>query len=113
MCILFWRAIRFNFYAMFAVTSTLFFAFGALPWIGASMARARRRALDEALLDRPGARPMLPPASAEISGQHPYDAHLADFLVPLGTLLGIAIGGQLLFDRDWVNEASCSRCSPP
>jgi len=103
---LFWRSIRFNFYAWFAIAGTLLFSLGLLPWIGSAMRSARERALGEGLLDRPGARPMLPPTIEEdLEGRVRYEPHLADFLVPLVTLLGLAVGGKLLLDRDWINEA--------
>ena len=37
----FLSSIPFNFYALFAVTATLLFSLGLLPWVGGTMARAR------------------------------------------------------------------------
>jgi Na+/H+ antiporter NhaC len=101
----FWSAVPYNFYAWFAVVGTLLFALGWLPWIGRNMAKARRRSIEEGLLDRPGAEPMLQSVEsldAEVAG---YTPSLADFAVPIGVLLGTAIVPSLLFDQNWINEA--------
>ena len=89
---LFFRSLKFNFYAMFAVASTLLFALGWLPWIGGSMRRARERALAGGGLDHPNARPMLVGDQAPEGDPLPgYTPRMSDFLVPLGLLLGISI----------------------
>ena len=111
----FWSALPFNFYAWFAVLGTLLFSLGWLPWIGGAMAKARQRALEDGQLDRPGAEPMLPAAlepAANSAESGAYSPHLADFLVPLGVLLGLAIIPALLLDENWINEAfMCSLLS--
>lgn len=88
----FFRALPFNFYAIFAILFTLLFAWDRLPWLpGRRMDRARRRARDEGLLDRPGAEPM---AAEELGGFDPpeeYRPGLVDFFAPILTLLGVAI----------------------
>jgi len=113
----FWSAVGFNFYAWFAVLGTLALGQGWLPLraLPDGMGAARRRALDEGLLDRPGARPMLPtsaptPGAADGAAggrarRTLYRPSLADFLVPLGTLLGLAVIPILVLDQDWINEA--------
>jgi Na+/H+ antiporter NhaC len=103
----FWSSIPFNFYAWFAIVSTLLLALGLLPWMGGAMRRARERSITEGLLDRPGAEPML---VGEIEDHHAadYTPSMADFVVPLGVLLGVAIVPMLLFDENWINEAFLS-----
>lgn len=87
----FFRAIPFNFYGIFAVLSTLLFALGMLPWTGEKMKRARIRARETGELDAPGASTL---AAAELSVPRVpagYTSGLADFAVPILTLLGVAI----------------------
>jgi Na+/H+ antiporter NhaC len=105
----FWRSIPFNFYAWFAIGSTLLLARGALPWMGRAMREARDRSLNEGLLDRPGAEPMLVAELGPDDGRAPgYTPSMADFLVPLGVLLGVAIVPFLVLGENWINEAFLS-----
>ncbi len=99
------RSIAYNYYAIFAVLATLLFAQGWLPWIGGQMARARRRARETGALDAPGAEPMLPSETTRTPGVAGYRPSLADFLVPLGVLLGFAVLPAVLFGVSWINEA--------
>ena len=104
---MFYDAIRYNFYALFAVTSTLLFALGVLPVFG-RMRAARERAERDGLLDRAGAQPMIPPAAADAPEEledASYTPSLVDFLAPLGALLGIAIGSYFVTGSIWDNEA--------
>lgn len=88
----FFSAIFYNFYAIFAILITLFFAWEKLPWIpGKKMREAIRRSREEGLLDRPGATPM---AAGELTEQkipENYKPGLIDFFAPVGALLGVAI----------------------
>jgi Na+/H+ antiporter NhaC len=102
----FFRSLVFNFYAIFAVTATLLFAWGKLPWIGRGMQAARDRTLGGGPLDRPGAEPMLVNAVVDSSGESAgYHATLADFLIPLGLLLGISVVPIALGWTSRINEA--------
>lgn len=102
----FFDSLRFNFYGMFAVAGTLAFSFGRLPWVGRRMEAARHRALSGGGLDGPDATPML--VSTEGS-EHPhapgYSPILADFLLPLGLLLGISVIPILLGWPGRIKEA--------
>jgi Na+/H+ antiporter NhaC len=87
----FFSSIPFNFYGIFAVTMTLLFALGALPWVGGKMARATRRARETGELNAPDARPLAAEELTRLQIPSHYRTGLADFLVPMGTLLGVAI----------------------
>lgn len=87
----FFRSLPVNFYGIFAVAGTLLFALGLLPWIGGKMRRARERSRATGQLDAPGATTL---AAAELSlprVPEGYRSGLADFAVPILTLLGVAI----------------------
>src|SRR5690606_9937089 len=79
----FFRALPFNFYGIFAVTATLLFALGLLPWIGGKMRRARARARTTGALNGPTARPI---AAAELTAMCVPDGYrpsLVDFFFPM------------------------------
>jgi Na+/H+ antiporter NhaC len=106
----FFESIPYNFYALFAIMSTLLFSLGWLPWVGPRMAAARHRARETGELDAPDAAPMLPPRTDSAIRLAQYAPSLADFLVPIGTLLGVAIGSYALFkagvlSQGYINEA--------
>ncbi|CAN5830225.1 Na+/H+ antiporter NhaC family protein [soil metagenome] len=87
----FFRSIPFNFYGIFAVLFTLLFSLGWLPWVGGKMRRAMQRARETGELNAPGARPL---AAEELTAMRipaGYRTGIGDFLLPMGTLLGVAI----------------------
>jgi Na+/H+ antiporter NhaC len=89
----FFRSIPFNFYAIIAVLTGLFFALELLPWEGRQMRAARQRARDGGGLDRPDAVTL---SSRELD--HPnvpegYRPSMVDFLVPLAVLIAVASSG--------------------
>ena len=102
----FWSSIPFNFYAMFAIASTLGLALGLLPWMGAGMRRARDRAMAGEGLDAPDAQPLLSGEAEAADMRSPnYSPSMADFALPLAVLLGVSILPSVFLDQDWVNEA--------
>jgi Na+/H+ antiporter NhaC len=96
----FFRSLPFNFYGIFAVSFTLLFALGWLPWVGAKMRAAIERARATGELNAPGARPLAAPELTVLRVPEGYPASILDFLLPMGTLLGVAIvpylGARLL-----------------
>jgi Na+/H+ antiporter NhaC len=109
---LFIKSMPFNFYAILAVTSTLLFAYGKLPFVPGPMREARARAMRGDGLNAPGASPMIVDETLASStstestseGSH-YEPALIDFLLPLGILLGINIVPVMLGFGGYVNEA--------
>jgi Na+/H+ antiporter NhaC len=92
----FWvRGVLFNFYGLFAVTLTLLFALDLLPWVGKKMAAASERARTTGELDAPTAEPLAAEELTEEKVPPGYPTGLADFLVPLGVLIGVAASGVL------------------
>ncbi len=97
------RAMPWNFYAIFALGSTLLFGLGLLPWVGAKMSAARTRARTGQGLDRAGAQPMLPDAAAAVP--EGYTPAMVDFAAPLVVLASLAIVPYVLTGKPWINEA--------
>ncbi|MBW3570672.1 MAG: sodium:proton antiporter [Gemmatimonadetes bacterium] len=92
----FFTSLPFNFYGIFAVLSTLLFAVGWLPWVGGKMRRAERRARETGELNAPGATPLAADELTTLRVPAGYRTGLADFLLPMGTLLGVAIVPYLI-----------------
>ncbi|HEX7088535.1 MAG TPA: Na+/H+ antiporter NhaC family protein [Longimicrobiales bacterium] len=89
----FFRAVPFNFYALIAVFSTLLFALDLLPWEGRKMRKARLRSRATGELNAPGARPLTSEELTRLRIPRDYPTGLADFLVPLAVLIGVAATG--------------------
>ena len=87
----FFRSIPFNFYGIFAVLSTLLFALGWLPWTGAKMKRAIERARTTGQLNAPDAQPLAADELTTLRMPADYRSGIADFVVPMATLLLVAI----------------------
>lgn len=90
--IFFFDAIKYNFYAIFAIFITLLFAWDKLPWVpGKKMRAAIKRSREGGSLDHSDATPM---AAAELTQKkvpEDYNPGLIDFFGPIGVLLGVAI----------------------
>jgi len=87
----FFLALPYNFYGLFAVTSTLLFALGMLPWVGGKMRRAIRRSRETGQLNAPGAQPIAAEELTRVQIPEGYPGGVLDFLLPMGTLLAVAI----------------------
>jgi Na+/H+ antiporter NhaC len=87
----FFRSIPFNFYGIFAVTMTLLFALGWLPWVGGRMKRAMERSRTTGQLNAPGATPLAADELTTLQVPDDYPGGVSDFAVPMLTLLGVAI----------------------
>lgn len=99
----FFENLHFNFYPILAVLSTLLLSIGVLPAIG-GIRKARKRVAETGELARPGSVPMTSRELSKVEVEPGYHVGLADFLVPLMFLLGIAIGPYFIA---WgINEAT-------
>jgi Na+/H+ antiporter NhaC len=101
----FFTSIRFNFYGIFAVLTTLLFAIGWLPWVGRRMGAAVERARTTGQLNRPDAQPLAAAELTELRVSETYRPGLIDFLGPMGTLIGVAIVPFFLVGDVWIVEA--------
>jgi Na+/H+ antiporter NhaC len=104
----FFASLPFNFYAILAVSSTLLFSLGKLPWVDPVMSRARDRARSTGALDAPDAEPLLAADIEETRVAEGYVPSLVDFFVPLGMLLGLAVLPYVIAGANWINEAFLS-----
>ncbi|MEM8946965.1 MAG: Na+/H+ antiporter NhaC family protein [Planctomycetota bacterium] len=92
----FYSSIVYSFYALFAVTATLLIALELHPLLPAKLKRARQRARETGELNAPNSEPLAgDDPNYDFVPKH-YQPNLLDFLLPLGALLGVAIGTYLV-----------------
>jgi len=101
----FFRSLPYNFYGIFAVAMTFLFALGWLPWVGGKMRRAIERARTTGQLNAPDARPLAAEELTQLQMPEGYRASVLGFLVPMGTLLGVAIIPYFLTGEVRIAEA--------
>lgn len=87
----FFRSLPFNFYGIFAVVMTLLFSLGWLPWVGKKMRLAIERARTTGQLNAPNARPLTSEELTQLQLPEGYRPSIIGFMLPMGTLLGVAI----------------------
>jgi Na+/H+ antiporter NhaC len=101
----FFRAIPYNFYAMFAVFFTFLLSIERLPFTGKRMRTAISRVKSTGQLDRPGSRPMLSQEIERTSTPDYYQPALLDFIAPIGVILSIAMIPWILTGTLYIFEA--------
>lgn len=101
----FFRSLPFNFYGIFAVLTTLLFACGWLPWMPSKMRRAIERARSTGALNAPGAQPLAADELTTLRVPEGYRGGVEDFLLPMATLLGVAIIPYFLTGQVRIAEA--------
>ncbi|MAZ44272.1 MAG: sodium:proton antiporter [Legionellales bacterium] len=84
-------SIPFNFYGIVAVTMTLLFSLGWLPWVGSRMKAAIYRSRTTGQLDHPDASPLMIQDRNTVHLARGYKPSIWDFIVPIGLLLSITI----------------------
>lgn len=87
----FFASIPLNFYAILAVFFTLLLAFDKLPFMGKSFKAATRRARDTGELNAPDAEPLAASELEEDLVAEGYRPSLAEFLIPLGLIIGVTV----------------------
>lgn len=88
---MFYVAIPFNFYAMFAVAMTFLFAQDKLPLFNTPMAGAVQRVQSGGPLYADGHSPMVSKELTETHLATGYTSSMVDFVAPIGTLLAFCI----------------------
>ena len=101
----FYRSIPFNFYAIFAVLMTLLLAVEWLPWRGRKMDRAMARSSSGGGLNAPGSSPLVAAELTDYRIPEGYRSSTIDFLVPIFTLIGFALGSFVVTGSVMIAEA--------
>ncbi len=92
----FFMSVPFSFYGIFAVIGTLLLACDKAPLLGSRFRAAIRRARETGELDAPDASPL---SAKELQASHVpvgYAPRVSEFFLPLGVLIGIAVGTFVL-----------------
>lgn len=101
----FLRALPYNFYAIFAVFFTFLISIDKLPFMGKQMRTAIRRVTTTGELDRPGAKPMISKEIESTDVPDYYKSSLYDFMIPIGTLIGVAMIPWIMTGKLYIFEA--------
>ncbi len=101
----FFKAIPFNFYAIFAVLFTLLFSLDRMFFMGKKMKLAIKRVKETGELDHPESDPLIAKELNTSDVPEGYKPSMSDFLVPLGVLLGFSIIPWLTTGSPMVFEA--------
>jgi Na+/H+ antiporter NhaC len=88
----FFSSVPLSFYAIFAVLGTLFLSLDYTRFSGSGLRNALNRARTSGELDAPGAKPLSAKELQVNQVPDTYSPHVAEFFIPLGLIIGIAVG---------------------
>ena len=88
----FFSSVPFSFYAIFAVIGTLLLSLDYTRFSGAGLRNAIDRARSTGQLDGPDAKPLSAKELQVNQVPDTYSPHVAEFFIPLGLIIGIAVG---------------------
>jgi Na+/H+ antiporter NhaC len=92
----FFASIPFSFYAIFAVIGTLLLSLNFTKFSGAPLKKAIKRVAQSGELDAPNASPVSAKELHQTSVPEGYQAHVLEFILPLVSLILIAIGSYVV-----------------
>ena len=101
----FFQSVPFCFYAIFAVLGTFLLGIEKPLFLGKRLAAAMNRSRATGQLDADGAEPL---SARELQASHVpagYTPHVLEFFLPLGALIGIAVGTFVVTDSPNVHWA--------
>ena len=101
----FFQSVPFCFYAIFAVLGTFLLSIEKPPFLGRQMREAIERARSTGELDAPGAEPLSAKELQSSNVPEGYKPNVLEFFLPLGSLIGIAIGTFIIYDSPNVQWA--------
>ncbi|GAB4231738.1 MAG: Na+/H+ antiporter NhaC family protein [Chlamydiales bacterium] len=88
----FFRSIPFCYYAFLAVFGTFLLSIDRAPFLGEKMRRAIKRSRLTGQLDAPGSNPLSAKELQHTHVPHGYHPSPWEFFIPIGLLIGIAVG---------------------
>lgn len=104
----FFSSIPFSFYGILAVTGTLLLSLNITTFAGSRIRAAQQRAAETGELDAPNARPMSAKELQNPTVPAGYTPNMLEFVLPLTTLIGIAVGTFIALGTPKVNWAFAS-----
>ncbi|PCI60210.1 MAG: sodium:proton antiporter [Gammaproteobacteria bacterium] len=101
----FFASIPLSFYSILAVIGTLLLSLNITKFSGKGIRKAHQRVLTTGELDAPNARPLSAPELQKCSVPKGYSPHFLEFVLPLLSLIVIAISSFIAFGSPKVNWA--------
>jgi Na+/H+ antiporter NhaC len=101
----FFASIPFSFYSILAVTGTLLLSLNITRFSGKGIRNAQKRAITTGELDSPTARPLSAPELQKNNVPEGYKPHFLEFVLPLLTLIFIAVSSFIFLGSPKVNWA--------
>jgi Na+/H+ antiporter NhaC len=101
----FFQSIPFSFYGILAVMGTLLLSLDITHFSGKGIRDAMHRSRTTGELDAPGARPLSAKELQKSSVPEGYKPHVAEFFIPLLTLICIAVGTFIAWGTPNINWA--------
>ena len=101
----FFSSVPFCFYAIFAVLGTFLLSVEKPIFLGKQMAAAIHRSRSTGKLDAPDADPLSPEELQGSNVPEGYQPNVLEFFLPLGALIGTAVGTYIVFDSPNVHWA--------
>ncbi len=101
----FFSSVPLAFYAIFAVTFTFLLSIDRIPFVGRRMREAIERARTTGELDGPDAEPLSAVELQASDVPEGYRPNVAEFFLPLITLIGVAVGTFFIFGAPRVTWA--------
>lgn len=101
----FFNSIPFSFYGIIAVIGTLLLCLNITTFSGKRIRQAQQRAQATGQLDAPGARPLSAKELQACDVPPGYNAHVLEFILPLVTLITIAVSTFIFLGSPKINWA--------
>ncbi|GAW97760.1 MULTISPECIES: Na+/H+ antiporter NhaC family protein [Colwellia] len=101
----FFNSIPFSFYGIIAVIGTLLLCLNITTFSGKRIRQAQQRALKTGQLDAPGARPLSAKELQACDVPSGYNSHVLEFILPLVTLIAIAVSTFIFLGSPKINWA--------
>ena len=101
----FFNSIPFSFYGIIAVIGTLLLCLNITTFSGKRIRQAQQRAQKTGQLDAPGARPLSARELQACNVPSVYNSHVLEFILPLVTLIAIAVSTFIYLGSPKINWA--------
>ena len=101
----FFNSIPFSFYGIIAVIGTLLLCLNITTFSGKRIRQAQQRAEKTGQLDAPGARPLSAKELQACNVPSGYNSHVLEFILPLVTLIAIAVSTFIYLGSPKINWA--------
>ncbi|MEM1142765.1 MAG: Na+/H+ antiporter NhaC family protein [Pseudomonadota bacterium] len=92
----YFSSLAFSFYTIFAILGAFLVSLDYMKFAGSGLQQARQRALATGQLDAPDSNPMSAEELQETRVPSGYEPRVYEFVLPLGLLIGVAVGSYAI-----------------